>query len=281
KPIQRDHDHRQAEVFKKITAPLILRRLKSDRSVIADLPDKIENNQYATLTPEQADLYGDVARMGMEQIFEEKDESRRQELVLKMMPELRQVCNHPHLFLKSGDKLPERSGKAALLFSLLDNIYENGEKTLVLTQSQETGELLSEMISGRFAKAPLFLHDDTGRLQRDNMVAAFETGPDFDTLILCLKTGSASLNLTAAAHAIHFNGWWRPAPGSQAADRPNRIVPPQNLMAWRLLTQGTFEEKIDEMIRTKKDGANLTATTVENWIAKLSNEDLRLLVALG
>ncbi|MEK7254226.1 MAG: SNF2-related protein, partial [Bacteroidota bacterium] len=151
RPIQRDHDREAAQVFKKITAPFLLRRLKSDRSIISDLPEKIENNQYASLTPEQAALYQNVVDTGMKAIYEASDDpeesGNKQGLVLKMITALKQICNHPHQFLKKGDKYPHLSGKAQLLFSLLENIYDGGEKTLIFTQYQEMGELLAQFIA--------------------------------------------------------------------------------------------------------------------------------------
>jgi SNF2 family DNA or RNA helicase len=134
KPIQKEGDRKQAELFKKVTAPFILRRLKSDKSIIADLPDKIENNQFATLTKEQAAVYEAVVQQNMKGIFDESDEIKRQGKVLKMITALKQICNHPHQFLKKGPTSPDLSGKAMQLLGLLDTIYEKGEKTLIFTQ---------------------------------------------------------------------------------------------------------------------------------------------------
>jgi SNF2 family DNA or RNA helicase len=285
RPIQKDGDQQQAEVFKKVTAPFILRRLKSDKSIIADLPDKIENNQFATLTVEQAAVYQSVVQQQMKAIYEEGEENKRQGKVLKMITALKQICNHPHQFLKKGPKSPDLSGKVQLLLSLLDTIYANGEKTLIFTQYQEMGELLVKIIEDTFGKTPLFLHGATSRPKRDEMVEAFQAPPSFDgendTFILSLKAGGTGLNLTAASNVIHFDLWWNPAVEAQATDRAYRIGQQRNVMVWRLITQGTFEEKIDEMIRRKKDLANLTVATGESWIGNLSNEELGVLVGLG
>ncbi len=285
KPIQKDGDQQAAALFKKVTAPFILRRLKSDKSIIADLPDKIENNQFATLTMEQAALYESVVKQQMKAIFEEDEENKRQGKVLKMITALKQICNHPHQFLKKGPKSPDFSGKAQLLLSLLDTIYANGEKTLIFTQYQEMGELLGNIIEDTFGKTPLFLHGGTSRPKRDEMVEAFQRPASFDgendTFILSLKAGGTGLNLTAASNVIHYDLWWNPAVEAQATDRAYRIGQQKNVMVWRLITQSTFEEKIDEMIRRKKDLANLTVATGESWIGNLSNEDLRELVGLG
>ncbi len=285
KPIQKEGDQKQADLFRKITAPFLLRRLKSDKSIIADLPDKIENNQFATLTKEQAAVYQTVVQMNMKDIFEEGDEIKRQGKVLKMITALKQICNHPYQFLKKGDKSPDLSGKAMLLLSLLDNIYENGEKTLIFTQYHEMGELLSQFITETYGKEPLFLHGGTSRPKRDEMVEKFQRPSAYpgenDTFILSLKAGGTGLNLTAASNVIHYDLWWNPAVEAQATDRAYRIGQQKNVMVWRLITQSTFEEKIDEMIRRKKDLANLTVATGESWIGNMTNEDLKALVALG
>lgn len=285
RPIQKDGDQQRAALFKKVTAPFILRRLKSDKSIIADLPDKIENNQYATLTLEQAAVYESVVKQQMKAIYEESEESKRQGKVLKMITTLKQICNHPHQFLKKGPKSADLSGKVQLLLSLLDTIYANGEKTLIFTQYKEMGELLQKIIEETFGKTPLFLHGGTSRPQRDEMVEAFQAPPTFDgendTFLLSLKAGGTGLNLTAASNVIHYDLWWNPAVEAQATDRAYRIGQQRNVMVWRLITQGTFEEKIDEMIRRKKDLANLTVATGESWIGNLSNEELGLLVELG
>ena len=285
KPIQQEGNQQQAELFRKITAPFILRRLKSDKSIISDLPDKIENNQFATLTKQQAAVYEAVVRQNMKDIFKENEQIKRQGKVLKMITALKQICNHPYQFLKKGSKSVDLSGKVQLLFSLLENIYENGEKTLIFTQYHEMGKLLSQMIKEKFGKEPLFLHGGTSRKKRDEMVEAFQRPGQYpgdnDTFILSLKAGGTGLNLTAASNVIHYDLWWNPAVEAQATDRAYRIGQQKNVMVWRLITQSTFEEKIDEMIRRKKELANLTVSVGENWIGNMSNQDLEKLVALG
>ncbi len=281
KPIQKEHNQHQAELFKKITAPFILRRLKSDKSIIADLPEKIENNSYANLTPEQAAIYESVVRESMDQIYGEGNDIKRQGLVLKMITALKQICNHPFQFLKKGNSSPALSGKADLLLSLLDTIYENNEKTLIFTQYREMGELIMGFLADTYGKEPLFLHGGTPRPHRDKMVEAFQNDPFADTFILSLKAGGTGLNLTAASNVIHYDLWWNPAVEAQATDRAYRIGQEKNVMVWRMITQGTFEEKIDEMLKMKKDLANLTVATGENWIGNLSNEELSKLVMMG
>lgn len=280
RPIQRDHDQKQAALFKKITAPFMLRRLKSDKKIIADLPDKIENNQYVTLTSEQAAIYQNVVNESMKIIYDESDTIARQGLVLKMITALKQICNHPYQFLKKGKRDPNLSGKMDMLFSLLDNIYENKEKTLIFTQYHEMGDLLSTFINDNYGTKPLFLHGGSSRPQRDAMVEAFQNDPSVSTFILSLKAGGTGLNLTAAANVIHYDLWWNPAVEAQATDRAYRIGQKSNVMVYRLITQGTFEEKIDEMLKLKKNLADMTVSVGENWIGNMSNSDLKALVSL-
>jgi SNF2 family DNA or RNA helicase len=168
-----------------------------------------------------------------------------------------------------------------MLFQLLDNIYESGEKTLIFSQYAEMGSILTEMIYDRYGKQSLFLHGGCSRRQRDEMVDDFQNRPEVDTFILSLKAGGTGLNLTAAANVIHYDLWWNPAVESQATDRAFRIGQQQNVMVHRFITKNTLEEKIDAMIQDKKELANLTVSKGESWIGNLSDKDLKELVMLG
>jgi SNF2 family DNA or RNA helicase/uncharacterized Zn finger protein len=279
-PITENHNIHCLEKFKKITQPFILRRLKSDKSIISDLPEKIENTNYCTLSKEQAAIYQNVIAQLMPGIEETEDNFNRQGLVLKMITALKQVCNHPVQYLKKGKPEIENSGKTQLLINLLENIYENNEKTLIFTQYKEMGDLLCQIIENQFGYKPLFLHGGTTRKQRDKMVEDFQNIPQVHTFILSLKAGGTGLNLTAANHVVHYDLWWNPAVEAQATDRAYRIGQKNNVMVYRLLTQGTFEEKINQMLQVKKDLANLTVATGENWLGDLSNNELKELVNL-
>ena len=280
KPIQLYRDHEKINVFRKITKPFILRRLKSDKNIISDLPDKIENNQYCSLTREQAAIYQNVVDNIMKDI-ENNDGIARRGLILKLITSVKQICNHPYHFLKKGDISAERSGKSNLLFTILENIYENNEKTLIFTQYKEMGSLLEKLIQENFNSKPLFLHGGINRSKRDKMVEDFQTKRNVKTFILSLKAGGTGLNLTAARNVIHYDLWWNPAVEAQATDRAYRIGQKENVMVYRLLTNGTFEEKIDEMLKLKKELASLTVTTGEKWIGELSNDELKNLVDLS
>ncbi|MGM9510769.1 SNF2-related protein [Larkinella sp. GY13] len=279
KPIQMERNQAQLEVFRKITAPFLLRRLKIDKSIISDLPDKVENNQYCTLTSQQAALYEGVVRESLDAIQSEDGIARRG-LVLKLMTALKQIGNHPTQYTKKGQPKSEWSGKMAQLFELLPTMYDAGEKVLIFTQYREMGELLAGFIETEYGTKPLFLHGGTDRKQRDALVDRFQTDRHANTFILSLKAGGTGLNLTAANHVIHYDLWWNPAVESQATDRAFRIGQTRNVMVYRLINQGTMEEKIDAMIRSKRELADLSVSTGETWLGDLSNEDLRALVRL-
>ncbi len=279
-PIEIDRDHRKLKRFKQITAPFILRRLKSDRSIIKDLPNKIEQDQFCSLSKEQAAVYQNVLDTTLDSVAEAEGISRSGN-VLKLITALKQVCNHPKQFLKKGEATPERSGKAERLLGLVDSIFEQGEKLLIFTQYQEMGKLIVEMLHERFQLEAPFLHGGLSRKKRDEMVEDFQGNRSTRAMILSLKAGGTGLNLTAANNVIHYDLWWNPAVEAQATDRAYRIGQTRNVMVHRFITQGTFEEKINKLLLDKKELADLTVATGEKWIGELSNRELKQLVKLG
>jgi uncharacterized Zn finger protein/superfamily II DNA or RNA helicase len=279
-PIQIYHDQHQVNYFRKITAPLILRRLKTDKSIIQDLPDKIENDQYCSLTKNQAALYEEVVKNSIEEI-DSFTGIERSGKVFKLLIALKQICNHPFQFIKTGSKTPDLSGKMILLFNLLDNILEANEKTLIFTQYKEMGDLLVELINQRYHTEPLFLHGTLSRPKRDALVTEFQESAHNKIFILSLKAGGTGLNLTGASNVIHYDLWWNPAVENQATDRAYRIGQTKNVMVYRMLTTGTLEEKINRMIISKKELVNLTVNTGEKWLGDLSSKELKELVRLG
>jgi uncharacterized Zn finger protein/superfamily II DNA or RNA helicase len=279
-PIQISGDTKVAEKFKKITAPFMMRRMKSDKSIIADLPDKIEQNQYAQLTKEQAALYQKTMEAAMREIegigdADNQSLFKRQGLVLQMILALKQICNHPAQFLKNGAGGPELSGKMALLFDLLASIDEGGEKALIFTQFREMGTLLQGFLAERFGEEPLFYHGGRTIKERNAMVQRFQEGRADRIFILSLKAAGTGLNLTAASQVIHYDLWWNPAVENQATDRAYRIGQDKNVMVHRFICKNTFEERIDAMIQKKKALADMTIASGESWIGKLSNTELR------
>ncbi len=280
RPIEVDRDIQKMERFKKVTSPFILRRLKSDKTIIKDLPEKIEKDQFCELTKEQAAVYQNVIDTTMKTI-EQSDGIQRRGLILKLITALKQICNHPSHFLKKGDVASTLSGKSILLINLLQQILDNGEKTLIFTQYQEMGQLLIQMIQKEFNIEVPFLHGGVSRKNRDIMVEDFQKNRATKILILSLKAGGTGLNLTEANNIIHYDLWWNPAVEAQATDRAYRIGQKKNVMVHRFITKGTFEEKINQLIKSKKELANLTVNTGEKWVGDFSNEELKDLVELG
>jgi SNF2 family DNA or RNA helicase/uncharacterized Zn finger protein len=278
-PIEKERSQEHLDRFQKITAPFILRRVKSDKSIIQDLPDKVENDQICTLTAEQSALYQNIVNISLEEI-QKVDGMNRRGLIFQMMTALKQICNHPNQYLKKKEIDTESSGKTQLLISLLDSIYENDEKTLIFTQYKEMGDLLVQLIEERYHQAPLWLHGGTARKKRDEMVQDFQTKSHVKIMLLSLKAGGTGLNLTAANNVIHYDLWWNPAVENQATDRAYRIGQKKNVMVYRMITQGTFEESINAMIQSKKELADLTVSSGENWITEMSNEDLKDIFSL-
>lgn len=280
-PIQRQGDRLMADRFRRITAPFLLRRLKSDKTIISDLPDKIEQNELALLTERQAALYHETlehAMLAIEgiEVADQKSIFVRQGLVLQMILALKQICNHPALFLKNGDFNSELSGKTEMLLSLLESIVESGQKVLVFTQFKEMGEMLQRMIDQRLGEKPMLLHGGCSIKERQAMVDRFQTNTHGDQIfLLSLKAAGTGLNLTAASHVIHYDLWWNPAVEAQATDRAYRIGQHQNVVVHRFITQNTFEERIDRMIQDKRHLADMTVASGESWIGKLSNSELR------
>ncbi|MEW5920427.1 MAG: DEAD/DEAH box helicase [Bacillota bacterium] len=279
-PIEKYRDREKIRKLKAATAPFLMRRLKSDKAIIKDLPDKAVKNEYCYLSREQAALYQQVTESMMREI-EQGEGIARKGLIFKLMTALKQICNHPVQYTKKGKAQRSHSGKAEKVLSLLENIITGGEKALLFTQYREMGELLVDLIKEEMHEEPLFFHGGLSRKKRDEMVENFQNnGKSSPIMIISLKAGGTGLNLTAAANVIHYDLWWNPAVENQATDRTYRIGQTQNILVHRLISLGTFEEKIDEMISAKKELADLTVATGESRLSELSNEELRALFTL-
>ena len=279
RPIEIDRDKKKLAHFLKVTSPFIIRRLKTDKSIISDLPDKIEKDDYCILTKEQTAIYQNVIDTTM-QMVEDADGIKRRGMVLKLITSLKQICNHPRQFLKKGSAEPVYSGKSMFVLDTLQQILDRNEKVLIFTQYREMGNMLVQMIEDQFGIHSPFLHGGTPRKKRDEMVENFQTDRNTKIFILSLKAAGTGLNLTAANNVIHYDLWWNPAVEAQATDRAYRIGQSKNVIVHRLITQGTFEEKINKLIQSKKELADLTVNTGENWIGDFSDSDLRDLVKL-
>ncbi len=279
-PIQAGHDPEAASRLKQITAPFILRRLKTDKSIIADLPEKLEMKVFCTLTREQATLYKAV----LKEVDESLDSSSgimRKGIILATLSKLKQICNHPLQFLNDNSSIQGRSGKLARLTEMLEEILEVGEKALIFSQFSEMGHILKQHLQASFGREVLFLHGGVQKKRRDQMVERFQKedgGPPI--FVLSLKAGGTGLNLTSANHVFHFDRWWNPAVENQATDRTFRIGQRRNVEVHKFICAGTLEERIDEMIEGKKEIAEKVVGTGEGWLTELSNKELRDILAL-
>jgi non-specific serine/threonine protein kinase len=251
-----------------------LRRLKTDRTIVPDLPEKLEMNELCTLTKEQVTLYQAVVDEMLVRI-EGADGITRKGLVLTAMLRLKQVCNHPAHFLSDGSSLGGRSGKLERTGEILEEILDSGERALVFTQYAEMGSLLVEHLSSRLGRRISYLHGGVPRAQRDTMVTEFQN-PEIDVpiMVLSLKAGGTGLNLTAANHVIHYDRWWNPAVENQATDRAFRIGQRKDVLVRKLVCAGTLEDRIDQLIASKRDLADRVVGAGEGWLTELSTDDL-------
>jgi SNF2 family DNA or RNA helicase len=279
-PIERGGDDEVAAKLRQITGPFILRRLKSDRTIIADLPEKLEMKEFCVLTREQASLYQAVVDDMLARIDEAEGIERRG-LVLATMMKLKQVCNHPAHFLGDGSALAARSGKLTRLVDLLGEAMAEGDRSLVFTQFTEMGGLLERHLRHRLGCDVLWLHGGVTKRKRDAMVERFQDGEGPPVFLLSLKAGGTGLNLTAANQVVHFDRWWNPAVEDQATDRAYRIGQKHNVQVRKFVCGGTLEERIDAMIEAKRALAERIVGTGEGWLTEMSTDQLREVVALS
>jgi SNF2 family DNA or RNA helicase len=280
-PIERYQDKRAAEQLKGLVGPFILRRVKTDPTIIQDLPDKLEMKVYCNLTAEQATLYEAVVQESLERIRSAEEGIERRGAVLGALTRLKQVCNHPAQFLADGSALAGRSGKLDRLGEMLEEALSVGDRALVFTQFAEMGHMLRAHLQALFGVEVLFLHGGTPQKQRDRMVARFQDergGPPI--FILSLKAGGTGLNLTAANHVFHFDRWWNPAVENQATDRAFRIGQTRDVQVHKFLCAGTLEERIDEMIESKRALAESIVGAGEGWLTELGTDELRDVLSL-
>lgn len=272
-PIERFKETTRATKLKMSASPFVLRRLKTDKNVITDLPEKLVLDDYCYLSKAQAALYEKTLTEMMDKISGVVGINRRGN-IFKLITALKQICNHPHQFLKSGEMSKELSGKMEKCVSLVQNILDNDEKTLIFTQYKEMGDILCNVLNDECGVNPLFFHGSLNINQREKLIEDFQNNPESKVMILSLKAGGTGLNLTSATNVIHYDLWWNPAVEDQATDRTYRIGQRKNVMVHRLVTLGTFEEKIDEMLKSKKELANLAVYEGEKIITDLSDEEI-------
>lgn len=280
-PIERHHDPIARERLRRLTAPFLLRRTKTDPAIAPDLPDKIETKEWVGLSREQATLYRATTKALLEGIGKAQGQSRRAKVLLLLL-RLKQICNHPALFLGDGSRLDGRSSKLTRLLAMLEETEAESRPSLLFTQFSEMGHLLVRALRDKFDKEVLFLHGGVPRMTRAEMVRRFQEDEDPPLFfVLSLKAGGAGLNLTRASHVFHVDRWWNPAVEDQATDRAFRIGQTRHVQVHKFVCRGTLEERIDAMIDEKKDLARSIIGAGESWITELSNEELAELVALS
>jgi non-specific serine/threonine protein kinase len=266
--------------LRELIRPYVLRRLKTDRAVIADLPDKTEVTAYCALSRKQAALYQQAVDDLAGRLHEAAGIERRG-VVLASLLRLKQICNHPSQWLGDGEWHEADSGKLQRVRELAEVIAAKQDKLLVFTQFRETCAPLAAFLGGVFGRPGLVLHGDTPVKERAGLVRQFQDDEDVPFFVLSLKAGGTGLNLTAASHVLHFDRWWNPAVEDQATDRAFRIGQRRNVLVHKLVCRGTAEEKIDAMIAGKRAlSRELLDGTAEVKLTELSDAELMALVAL-
>jgi non-specific serine/threonine protein kinase len=275
-----DKPHNPYGPLRELVRPYILRRLKTDKTVISDLPDKTEVKAFCQLSRKQAALY----QQAVEDLALQLDDAegiRRKGLVLSFLMRFKQICNHPSQWLGDGAWAEDDSGKWARLRELGEVIAAKQEKALVFTQFREVTAPLASFLGGVFGRPGLVLHGETEVKKRKDLVQRFQEDESVPFFVLSLKAGGAGLNLTAASHVVHFDRWWNPAVENQATDRAFRIGQSKNVLVHKFVCRGTVEEKIDELIESKKQlSRDLLEGGGELNLTELKDDELLRLVAL-
>lgn len=279
-PIEKDDNKEKIRDLQGLIRPFLLRRSKQDEDVALNLPDKQEQKEYCPLTTEQASLYEQLVRDTLLQV-ESLSGFERRGLILQLLGRLKQLCNHPALYLKEAKPthVVERSVKLEKLVEIVDTVLEQKESCLIFTQYIEMGEIIRRLLQKKFGIEVPFLNGSVAKGQRDTMISRFQDR-EFPVFLLSLKAGGTGLNLTAANHVIHYDRWWNPAVENQATDRAYRIGQKRFVHVHKFISTGTLEEKIDAMLE-KKQSLNDQIIQSDNWITELSTDELRELIALG
>ncbi len=266
--------------LKAMIAPFMLRRLKTDKTIISDLPEKLESDDYVTLSKQQVVLYRKLIA-DMEEKIKESEGMERRGLVLSTITKLKQICNHPDQYLGEESYRIKDSGKLEMLKEICETIYEKRERVLVFTQYKEIIPYLHATLAKIFHQKGYVLHGGTPVKKRSEIVAAFQQEAYVPYIVLSLKAAGTGLNLTAANHVIHFDRWWNPAVENQATDRAFRIGQKKNVIVHKLISKGTVEEKIDELIKSKVElSQQVIGDGKETWITEMNNEELMNLLRL-
>ena len=279
-PIERYRDAAATDEFRRLIEPFVLRRLKTDPTVIKDLPSKNEMKVYCTLTQEQGTLYQAVVQDSLERIEDSEGIGRKGE-VLAALTRLKQICNHPAHFLGDGSTLTDRSGKLSRLTEMLEEVLAEGDRALVFTQYAKMGKLIERHLRATLDVDVAFLHGAVPSAGRERMITSFQEDDDGPPIfVLSLKAGGFGLNLTQACNVFHFDRWWNPAVEDQATDRAFRIGQTRSVAVYKFICAGTIEERIDELAERKKELAGAVIQSGEGWLTELNGESLRELFEL-
>ena len=281
RPIMREGDRKTLTRLRNMVQPFILRRLKSDKSIISDLPEKIEQNAQCSLTAEQASLYEAVLR-DIDDRLTSAEGIERRGVMLSALTRLKQICNHPAQYLQDGSDFAEsRSHKLARVCEMLEEINAAGESVLVFSQFTEVGKSLESLFRSRIGCTVHYLHGGTPMAMRQHMVERFQDSDSEPAIfVLSLRAAGVGLTLTRASHVIHFDRWWNPAVENQATDRAYRIGQTKMVMVHKMVTIGTLEERIDRLIESKRQLAEDILGTGENWLSDMGNDEFRELIKL-
>ena len=279
-PIEKYGDTSSLSQLRSLVQPFILRRLKTDRDIIQDLPEKQEMTVFCGLTPEQAKLYQKVVNDSLAEI-DDAEGLQRRGMILGLLVKLKQICNHPAQYLKKKKLEKPDSAKLQRLEEMLEEIISNGDRALIFTQFAEWGKLLKPYLENKLNRETLFLYGSTTKKQREEMIDRFQHDPQAPpVMILSLKAGGVGLNLTRANHVFHFDRWWNPAVENQATDRVFRIGQTKNVQVHKFVCTGTLEEKIHDMIESKKQLAEQVVGAGEEWLTEMDTDQLRNLLIL-
>ena len=266
--------------LKQTVEPYLLRRLKTDKSIITDLPQKIEKPVYCLLTEEQIRLYKEALAEMSKSLKEESDDKKRKGLILRYLMKFKQICNHPSQFLSDNDYDETKSGKFFALKRIASHIERRGEKILVFTQFKEITDILDSFLEKIFKKKGCVIHGGVSPEKRKESVELFQKNQDYPYFILSLKAGGSGLNLTRANHVVHFDRWWNPAAENQASDRSFRIGQKKNVIIHKFITKGTLEEKIDHLVSQKEKLITDIIEPSKLGITEMSNHEILNLLSL-
>ena len=260
--------------LRKLIRPYILRRLKTDKTVISDLPEKIEMRTYAALSKKQILLYKNLT-LEIKETIARTEGIQRKGIILSSLMKFKQLCNHPDQYLGTSGYGEKESGKFVRLREICETIYEKREKVLVFTQFKEITQPLAEFLAGIFQREGLILHGSIPVGKRKKTIEKFQSPAYVPFMVLSLKAGGIGLNLTEANHVIHFDRWWNPAVENQATDRAFRIGQKRNVVVHKFLTKGTVEERIDMMLQEKtRLSQDVIAAAGESWITEMKDDQL-------